>query len=135
MSWNPMRVSWRGLQPVAPVLNAGTAAMEAAPPPDTGRSRSMLDVEFAQLSDCGRVRDHNEDFLGYVFPATPEHARTTGWLFALADGVGGQDLGEVASRAAVDCLLAGFRAAAGGEAPGTLLPRLVQAANTHVFET
>lgn len=95
----------------------------------------MLDVEFAQLSDCGRVRDHNEDFLGHALPATPEQARTTGWLFALADGVGGQDLGEVASRAAVECLLAGFRAAAGGEAPGTLLPRLVQAANTHVFET
>jgi len=95
----------------------------------------MLDVEFAQLSDCGRVRDHNEDFLGYVLPATPELARTTGWLFALADGVGGQELGEVASRAAVDCLLAGFRSASGGEAPGTLLPRLVQTANTHVFET
>ena len=32
----------------------------------------MLDVEFAQLSDHGRVRDHNEDYLGYVSPATPE---------------------------------------------------------------
>jgi protein phosphatase len=53
----------------------------------------------------------------------------------LADGVGGQDLGEVASRAAVECLIAGFRAASGGEAPGTLLARLVGAANTHVFET
>jgi PPM family protein phosphatase len=95
----------------------------------------MLDVEFAQLSDVGRVRDHNEDFLGYALPGTPEQARTTGWLFALADGVGGQDLGEVASRAAVDCLLAGFRSASGGEAPGTLLPRLMQAANAHVFET
>jgi PPM family protein phosphatase len=95
----------------------------------------MLDVEFAHLSDCGRVRDHNEDFLGYALPATPEQARTNGWLFALADGVGGQDFGEVASRAAVECLLAGFRAASGGEALGTLLPRLVQAANTHVFET
>jgi protein phosphatase len=95
----------------------------------------MLEVEFAQLSDCGRVRDHNEDYLGCVLPATPEQARTHGWLFALADGVGGQDLGEVASRAAVEFLLAGFRAAAGGEAPGTLLPRLMQAANTHVFET
>jgi protein phosphatase len=95
----------------------------------------MLDVEFAQLSDCGRVRDHNEDYLGHVLPATPEKARTNGWLFALADGVGGQELGEVASRAAVECLLAGFRAATGGEGLGTLLPRLVQAANAHVFET
>jgi protein phosphatase len=95
----------------------------------------MLEVEFAQLSDCGRVREHNEDYLGYALPATPEQARTQGWLFALADGVGGQDLGEVASRTAVECLLAGFRAATGVEALGTLLSRLVQAANTHVFET
>ena len=37
------------------------------------------------------------------------------WLFALADGVGGQDLGEVASRTAVESLLAGFRRARDGE--------------------
>ena len=45
----------------------------------------MLDVEFAQLSDPGKSRDHNEDYLGYAMPETPEQARTHGWLFALAD--------------------------------------------------
>jgi protein phosphatase len=94
----------------------------------------MLDVEFAQLTDCGRVRNHNEDCLGYVVPATPEQARQHGWLFALADGVGGQQQGEVASRAAVERLLAGFREAAVGESPLDLLPRLVQAANTRVHD-
>jgi len=95
---------------------------------------AMLDLEFAQLSDPGRVRQHNEDYLGQVLPATPRQARTHGWLFALADGVGGQEGGEVASRAAVECLLAGFRSAVAGESPAVLLPRLVQAANTVVFE-
>lgn len=95
----------------------------------------MLDVEFAQLSDLGRARQQNEDYLGYAVPATPAQARTHGWLFALADGVGGQEGGEVAARAAVECLLAGFRAAPGREAHTALLPRLVKAANTHVYET
>jgi PPM family protein phosphatase len=94
----------------------------------------MLDVEFAQLTDCGRVRKHNEDYLGYAVPATLEQARRHGWLFALADGVGGQQQGEVASRAAVEGLLGGFREAAAGESPLDLLPRLVQAANTRVHE-
>ncbi len=95
---------------------------------------SMLDVEFAHLSDCGRVRGHNEDYLGYVVPATPAQVRTHGWLFALADGVGGQERGEVASRIAVESLLAGFRASAGGDLHTTLLPRLVQEANVRVYE-
>ena len=95
----------------------------------------MLDLEFAQASDCGRVRDHNEDYLGYVLPEVPEQEQTHGWLFALADGVGGQQLGEVASRTAVETLLAGFRRAGRGEQLRSLLPRLVQAANEKVFET
>jgi serine/threonine protein phosphatase PrpC len=103
-----------------------------------GRVRNtvtMLELEFAQASDSGRVRDHNEDFLGYVLPTVAEQEQTPGWLFALADGVGGQQMGEVASRTAVETLLAGFRQAARGEPLRSLLPRLVQAANEKVFET
>ena len=95
----------------------------------------MLDLEFAQASDCGRVRGHNEDYLGCVLPEAPEQEQRHGWLFALADGVGGQEKGEVASRTAVETLLAGFRRAARGEQLRSLLPRLVQAANEKVFET
>lgn len=94
----------------------------------------MLDLEFAQVSDPGRVREHNEDYLGHVLPQTPDEARRRGWLFALADGVGGQDRGEVASTTAIESVVSGFRKASGGEPLTSLLSRLVQAANTRVFE-
>ena len=96
---------------------------------------SMLEVEFAQITDCGKVRDHNEDYVGYVEPANAEEARTRGWLFALADGVGGSEAGEVASHGAVETLLAGFRGAPAGEQHAPLIRRLVQAANEHVYST
>ena len=95
----------------------------------------MLDIEFAQLSDCGRVRDHNEDYLGHVAPDSPAHARTHGWLFAVADGVGGQERGEVASKAAIESLIEGFRNAPSGESHTALLTRLIKNANSQVFET
>jgi serine/threonine protein phosphatase PrpC len=94
----------------------------------------MLDVEFAQLSDTGRVREHNEDYLGSVIPATPAEARSHGWLFALADGVGGQERGEVASLTAIESMMSGFRGAPRGEPLPALLTRLVQAANAHVLD-
>ena len=94
----------------------------------------MLDVEFAQFSDPGRVRAHNEDYLGAVVPATPAEARTHGWLLALADGVGGQERGEVASRTAVESMISGFRKAPPGEPLPALLSRLVQTANADVLD-
>jgi serine/threonine protein phosphatase PrpC len=91
----------------------------------------LLELEFAQHTDAGKVRGHNEDFLGVAAPSADERDRR--WLFALADGVGGQDRGEVASRAAVDHLLSGFRRLDAADSLSSHLPRLIQAANTHVF--
>ncbi len=93
----------------------------------------MLELEFAERTDVGRVREHNEDYHGHVAPATPARTRTHGWLFVLADGVGGHEQGEVASRAAVESMMAGFEQARDGEAHAALLPRLVQQANAAVL--
>jgi len=95
---------------------------------------SMLDLEFAQLTDCGRVRDQNEDALGHVVPATAAQVRSQGWAFALADGVGGHEEGEIASRLAVDTVVEGFKKIPPGVMHVSLLPRLVQDANAAVFE-
>src|SRR5664279_2026998 len=94
----------------------------------------MLDVEFTQLSDPGRMREHNEDYLGYVLPYTPDQLRSHGCIFVLADGVGGQQKGEVASELAVETVLAGFSGAKGGDAIKALLSRLIQKANLQVYE-
>jgi protein phosphatase len=94
----------------------------------------MLDLEFVALTDVGRVRDHNEDYLGHAVPATPAQVRSHGWLFVLADGVGGHEKGEVASQTAVESMKAGFPNAKEGESHSSVLQRLVQQANTSVFE-
>jgi protein phosphatase len=109
-------------------------------PDDSGRSsgqpsNSTLDVEFAFLSDPGKQREHNEDYLGHVVPASPARARSHGWLFVLADGVGGTEKGEVAARAAVEYLTAGFREASAGEGLSALLMRLAQEANAQIYQT
>jgi PPM family protein phosphatase len=96
--------------------------------------QNSMDVEFAQVSDVGRVRQGNEDYLGQVAPATAEEARSRGWLFVVADGVGGHDLGEVASHTAVESVLAGFREASPSESHSALLERLVKHANTRVID-
>ena len=94
----------------------------------------MLDLDFVQLSDDGRLRTNNEDYLGYFQPATPDEGRSHGWFFVLADGVGGHDQGEVASRAAVENVLAAFPAGPAEEPLAAMLVRLVRSANQHVYE-
>jgi serine/threonine protein phosphatase PrpC len=112
-------------------------AFETAPQHAAQRSRSAtpgMDVEFAQLSDLGRVRQGNEDYLGYARPVTAEDARSRGWLFVVADGVGGNDDGEIASQTAVEAVIQGFRESTRGEANSSLLPALIRRANTRVLE-
>jgi PPM family protein phosphatase len=94
----------------------------------------MLDLEFAELSDTGPTRGHNEDYCGHVLPATPEAAQSRGWCFALADGVGGQADGEVASRLAIETILSRLPSISSSEQLTSALPRLIQAANQRVYE-
>lgn len=96
---------------------------------------SMLEVDFAELSDPGLAREINEDSVGQVIPPNPHQARTHGWLFVLADGVGGHDRGEIASQLAVKTLIEGFCKARAAESHTTLLPKLIHAANSEVFQT
>jgi PPM family protein phosphatase len=98
-------------------------------------SNAILDIEYAQRSDPGRQREHNEDYIGHVAPASPARARSHGWLFVLADGVGGTEKGEIASRAAVEHLTAGFREAPASESLSALLMRLAQEANVQIYQT
>jgi len=94
----------------------------------------MLEIQFGQASDFGKIRTNNEDSMGYFIPTSRQQARSHGYLFAVADGVGGMDLGEVASATAVSVLAAEFPKAQSGSMLNSLLPRLIQQANAAVHD-
>ena len=94
----------------------------------------MLDLQFGQATDFGKVRTNNEDAMGSFIPASRHQARSHGFLFAVADGVGGYDLGEVASATAVKVLTEEFAKAQAGTMLISLLPRLIQHANAAVHD-
>ena len=94
----------------------------------------MLDVQYGQASDPGKVRTNNEDALGSFIPSSRHQARSHGYLFAVADGVGGMDLGEVASATAISTVTKAFGQAQEGSLLTGLLPRLVQHANAAVHD-
>jgi len=78
-----------------------------------GGHSALLDVVFGQHTDRGKVREQNQDFYGHFAPDSDARARSPGWLFVLADGVGGHEQGEVATRLAVESMREGFRRACG----------------------
>lgn len=69
---------------------------------------SKLTLTVHHRSDVGRVRGHNQDYLGYRQPEEPELRAEAGWVYAVADGVGGAQAGEVASKLAIQTLLAAY---------------------------
>ena len=94
----------------------------------------MLDLQFGQATDFGKVRTNNEDAMGSFIPVSRPQARSHGFLFAVADGVGGLDLGEVASATAIKVLTEEFAKAQAGTMLISLLPRLIQHANAAVHD-
>jgi serine/threonine protein phosphatase PrpC len=68
----------------------------------TSESSITRHVRWGRATDQGLKRDHNEDCSeGWIYS---HNGGTVLGLFVVADGLGGQDSGEVASRMAVDVL-------------------------------
>ena len=94
----------------------------------------MLEIQFGQASDFGKIRTNNEDSMGAFIPSSRQQVRSHGYLFAVADGVGGMDLGEIASATAIATLTQEFPKAQSGTMLVSLLPRLIQLANAAVHD-
>lgn len=73
--------------------------------------RSMMQIRAVTASlrtDAGQVRAQNEDFVGSWEPATDDERARTGWLYIVADGVGGAEAGDVASQLATEQTISHF---------------------------
>ena len=94
-----------------------------------------MELTYSELSSPGPVRDHNEDYVGFWQPQSLEEKRSRGTVVVLADGVGGLDRGEVASRMAVETALATFREAPEEDrTPQQLITQMFNAANLAVYD-
>lgn len=105
-------------------------------PESGGNYESQWRGEFLHvhlLSDIGRKRTRNEDACLMCAPEDKDLAGKRGYLFAVADGMGGVSGGEFASKAALQKISEGYFAGRGT----TITARLreaVQQANQHIFE-
>ncbi len=81
-------------------------------------------------TDVGQIRDHNEDYVICKEPTNESEFAQNGWLYIVADGVGGADAGEVASQFASQQTVNNYLRNHSQENWGQRLIDSMQAANT-----
>jgi PPM family protein phosphatase len=84
--------------------------------------------ELALLSDVGTTRPDNEDSCGHYIES-PDSV-----VFAVADGVGGYEGGEIASRMAIDILLEAYRESPPAWGSAKRLYRAITRANIGIHD-
>jgi serine/threonine protein phosphatase PrpC len=86
----------------------------------------MLEIDFFHLTDVGCVREENEDAVGF-WPYED------GFLFAVADGLGGHNAGQVASSLALEVLLREMSVPSGSLSLVNRLRQAVREANLAIY--
>src|SRR5579862_1813034 len=93
-----------------------------------------MKVKCHQISSAGMVRDHNEDFLLFWEPDDFERRQRMGSLAILADGVGGEGNGDLASRLASETVLEVFKEAKPESTPTNLIREMFDTTAAKVFQ-
>jgi protein phosphatase len=88
-------------------------------------------IEVSSQSDIGCVRQNNEDSFGYWEPDDDRQFLRKGRLAVVADGMGGYEGGQEASRLAVETLVASYRDFPGDD-PQQALIEALQSAHEHI---
>ncbi|MEM7331807.1 MAG: Stp1/IreP family PP2C-type Ser/Thr phosphatase [Chloroflexota bacterium] len=89
-------------------------------------------IEASLLTDIGQKRDTNQDFVAYWQPNTEEEEDKHGWLYIVADGVGGADAGDFASRFASEQTIESYLNNEAELHWGQRLVKSMQIANTNL---
>lgn len=89
--------------------------------------KSKPGIETASLTDVGRQRTNNEDSFLYWEPDSEEDFRRKGRLAVIADGMGGYEGGQEASRLATQSVRHIYDQAFGGDPQETLIQALAAA--------
>lgn len=87
-------------------------------------------VRASLRTDQGRVRRVNQDYVAWREPVDAEQEDAHGWVYILADGAGGMDAGEVASRYATERTLHHYLEDGDERDWGRRLERAMQSANS-----
>ena len=85
------------------------------------------------LSDVGKKRKHNEDSCAMCVPDDETLIDERGMIFAVADGMGGANAGEFASRLALETFVEGYYSNPCGNIP-KCASDAIELANTRIFE-
>src|SRR6266436_4602022 len=85
-------------------------------------------------SSAGPVRKVNEDFVGFWQPEEEAERLQRGAIAVVADGVGGLNKGEVASRMAVEAAIAVFQRMNPANTPKQILRQIFETANLGLYE-
>ena len=93
-----------------------------------------MELTVASLSRTGPVRQNNEDFVAFWQPEGVEELRQRGAIAIIADGVGGHENGEVASRLATETALATFKGIKFGATFSSTLWQTANQANLAVYD-
>jgi PPM family protein phosphatase len=88
-------------------------------------------IEVSVQSDIGCQRQNNEDSFGYWEPEDDQQFLRKGRLAVVADGMGGYEGGQEASRLAVETLVEVYRDS-GGDDPQAALVEALQAAHEQI---
>jgi serine/threonine protein phosphatase PrpC len=94
--------------------------------------RTILQIEIGQFSDPGRKRPNNEDWLGTFQPEDESRLARKGSLFLVADGMGGHQSGEMASRGAVNQVIRSYMDDPDSDLEASLR-RAIEAANAMLY--
>jgi protein phosphatase len=94
----------------------------------------VLELEASRLSDAGPHRETNEDSIGCFAPADALALQRKGYLYVVADGVGGHAAGEVASATAVARVGEEYYAPTNHTRIEPALRQAVEAANMRIHE-